>query len=120
MTRAVLRLVCGQADAVRLPRRLLVIVAVFALAATACRSGGSDQKSTSTTAPSAASSGATPPPLGKPNPRGAKWDWSRLDAFKPYLASLSGGATFYDFAWCEIEPERGDRNWQSVDRVAST
>ncbi len=79
-----------------------------------CSSGGGDAKKS--TAPT---SGAVPPPLGKPNPLGAKWDWSRLDAFKPYLASLSGGATFYDFAWCEIEPQEGKRDWSSVDRVAN-
>ncbi|MCU1451670.1 MAG: hypothetical protein JWP02_3840 [Acidimicrobiales bacterium] len=49
---------------------------------------------------------------------GAKWDWSRLDAFKPYLAALSGGATFYDFSWCEVEPAEGARDWSTVDNIA--
>jgi hypothetical protein len=94
-------------------RRLVVLLAVVALVATACSSGGgSASPKTSTT------SAAPPPPLGKPNPLGAKWDWSRLDNFKPYLASLAGGATFYDFAWCDVEPTQGKRNWATVDSVA--
>ena len=60
-----------------------------------------------------------PPPLGKPNPLGAKWDWARVDKYKPYLASLSGGATFYDFAWCDVEPTEGMRNWSTIDDVAN-
>jgi hypothetical protein len=49
---------------------------------------------------------------------GAKWDWSRLDKFRPYLAEISGGATFFDFAWCDVEPTEGNRNWSTVDQVA--
>ena len=60
------------------------------------------------------------PPLGKPNPLGAKWDWTRLDAFRPYLTAISGGATFYDFAWCDIEPSPGKRDWSTVDTVAKS
>src|SRR5581483_9135519 len=74
-------------------------------------SSGSGSSTTSTTT-------AAPPPLGKTNPLGAKWDWSRLDKFKPYLASIAGGATFYDFAWCDVEPTEGHRNWSTVDDVA--
>jgi hypothetical protein len=94
-------------------RRLFLTLVAVALVATACSSGGgSTASSTSTTA------AAPLPPLGKPNPLGAKWDWSRLDNFKPYLASISGGATFYDFAWCDVEPSEGKRSWSTVDAVA--
>jgi len=94
-------------------RRLLLPLLAIALVATACSSGGgsASPKTSSTSA-------ATPHPLGKPNPLGAKWDWSRLDSFKPYLASLAGGATFYDFAWCDVEPTEGQRDWSTVDSVA--
>jgi hypothetical protein len=86
---------------------------MFALVGAACSSGrgGATPKSTATTA-------AALPPLGKPNPLGAKWDWSRLEKFRPYLAALSGGATFYDFAWCDVEPTEGARDWSTVDQVA--
>ena len=87
----------------------------MAVAAVACTSGGGGgARNTATTV------GAPLPPLGKPNPLGAKWDWSRLDAFKPYLTAISGGATFYDFAWCDVEPVEGERDWSTVDTVART
>src|SRR5437588_3066278 len=93
-------------------RRLLLLLVIFALAGAACSSGGgATPKPTATTA-------AALPPLDKPNPLGAKWDWSRLDKFRPYLASLAGGATFYDFAWCDVEPTEGKRNWSTIDDVA--
>ncbi|MBV9285874.1 MAG: hypothetical protein JO176_14730, partial [Acidimicrobiia bacterium] len=76
-------------------RRLGAVLAALAVLATACSSGGG------TVGPKTKTS--VPPALGRPNPLGAKWDWTRLDAFKPYLASLSGGATFYDVAWCDVE-----------------
>jgi hypothetical protein len=81
--------------------------------AVACPSGGGGGSRTTPTA------AANLPPLGRPHPLGAKWDWSRLDAFKPYLAAIAGGATFYDFSWCEVEPQPGRRDWSSVDRVAT-
>lgn len=58
-----------------------------------------------------------PPARGAATPLGMKWDWPRVDAYGPYLRSLSGSATFYQFAWCEIEPKPGQRNWSSVDAV---
>jgi hypothetical protein len=94
-------------------RRLFPVLLALALLAASCSSGsGSGASKTSTT------SAAALPPLGKANPLGAKWDWSRLDNFKPYLASISGGATFYDFAWCDVEPTEGKRDWSTVDNVA--
>ncbi|MBV8160006.1 MAG: hypothetical protein JO265_03685 [Acidimicrobiia bacterium] len=97
-----------------LATRLILTTAAVALVAAGCRSGGAGSAQTSTTA------GPPPAPLGRPNPLGAKWDWSRLDSFKPYLASLSGGATFYDFAWCDVEPSEGARDWSTVDAVAQS
>jgi hypothetical protein len=96
-------------------RRLVLILVGVALVATACRSSGGS----AAPKPSTPTTSAAPlPPLGKPNPLGAKWDWSRLDNFKPYLTSISGGATFYDFAWCDVEPAEGKRDWSTVDNVA--
>jgi len=93
-------------------RTFLLCLIGLVLVATGCHSGGSASPKPSTTV------AAPLPPLGKANPLGAKWDWSRLDNFKPYLASISGGATFYDLAWCDIEPTEGKRNWSTVDTVA--
>jgi hypothetical protein len=94
-------------------RRLLIVLVAVGLVATACSSG--TKSATHTTSTTAA---APLPPLGKPNPLGAKWDWARLDNYKPYLASLAGGATFYDFAWCDVEPKEGQRDWSTIDGVA--
>jgi hypothetical protein len=95
-------------------RRLFPVLLALVLLAASCSSGsGSGASKTSSTTTAAAL-----PPLGKANPLGAKWDWSRLDNFKPYLASISGGATFYDFAWCDVEPTEGTRDWSTVDNVA--
>jgi len=94
-------------------RRLALSLLAIALVATACTSSGKrTNPATSTTA------AAQLPPLGKPNPLGAKWDWPRVDKYKPYLASLAGGATFYDFAWCDVEPTEGKRDWATIDDVA--
>jgi hypothetical protein len=81
-----------------------------ALLAASCSSHGS----------SAAGTGAYtgPPAHGAPHPLGAKWDWSRVNAFGPYLRQLSGGATFYEVTWCSIEPTQGARSWATVDQVA--
>jgi hypothetical protein len=96
-------------------RRLILVVAAVALVAGACNSGGGKATPKTPT-----TSGAALAPLGKPNPVGAKWDWPRVDKYKPYLASLSGGATFYDFAWCDVEPKQGKRDWSTVDSVAKS
>src|SRR5438270_4205335 len=94
-------------------RRLLAPLAVLALVAVACSSGGGSTQTRTTTTTN------TPlVPLGKPNPLGAKWDWTRSDEFKPSLASISGGAPFYDCALCDVEPSEGKRNWSTVDNVA--
>ena len=88
-------------------RRLLTPL-LGLLLAVACTSGGGH----------AAPTIPGPSTNGRPNPLGAKWDWSRLDAFTPYLRTLAGGATFYELTWCEIEPSPGQRDWTAVDRVA--
>ena len=60
-----------------------------------------------------------PAASGQPTPLGMKWDWSKLDAYGPYLRQLSGSATFYQLAWCDIEPKPGHRDWSSVDAVVA-
>ncbi|MEO7269240.1 MAG: hypothetical protein ABIW49_08560 [Knoellia sp.] len=77
--------------------------------------------SSSTSGPTTAA--ATPLTVPSPGegdgPVGAKWDWARFDAFEPYVRRLSGGATFYELVWCQVEKTRGKRVWESADRVAS-
>jgi hypothetical protein len=64
--------------------------------------------------------GALPSPSEGPsaNLLGAKWDWSRVSSFTPYLHQISGGATFYELVWCDVEKQQGSPDWKHVDRVA--
>lgn len=100
--------------------RLLALIGLLAVAASGCTAAREDQSK-----PTDASQGGQEPYSGravegKANPLGAKWDWSRLDSFTPFLKGLSGGATFYELVWCKVEPRSGQRDWSDVDRVASS
>jgi hypothetical protein len=107
-----------------LPRRhqrpavhLLALLVALAVAA-ACTSGRDRQPAAGQPSRPAGPSYAGPAVRGQANPLGAKWDWSRLDSFSPYLKGLSGGATFYELVWCQVEPQPGMRDWSVVDGVA--
>jgi len=55
-----------------------------------------------------------------PNRLGVKWDWSRVNAFAPYLRQMSGGTTFFELVWCEVQSERGaDLRWEASDAVVA-
>jgi hypothetical protein len=101
--------------------RLLAFLVLLALAAGGCTWAGREQP-----APAGDGRQGQLEPYsgqaiqGKANPLGAKWDWSRLDAFTPFLKDLSGGATFYELVWCKVEPRPGERDWSDVDRVAAS
>ncbi len=56
---------------------------------------------------------------GLPTPMGAKWDWGRFTEFTPFLKSVSGGTTYYEVVWCDIEKKQGSPDWSSLDRVAT-
>ncbi len=118
-------------------RRLAAVVAA-ALLATVASSCSSDPQpppaatgatTTTTTQPSTggATSGTAPAPTGTSTgtvlpdgvtPVGAKWDWARYSSYEPYLQTLKGGYTYYEFVWCDIEPSPGTYSWSAVDRVA--
>jgi hypothetical protein len=105
------------------PRRRVVsslaAVLVAAAAAAAC-TGQPDRSSIQPPSgqPQTTTSGYSGPPVqGSPHPVGAKWDWSRVDRFAPYLRELSGGSTFYTVVWCDVERQQGRRVWSQVDQV---
>jgi hypothetical protein len=50
---------------------------------------------------------------------GVKWDWDGVADYVPYLESFGGGNTFYELVWCDVEPERGHRDWSRVDDVVA-
>jgi hypothetical protein len=51
---------------------------------------------------------------------GTKTDWSNLGGVRSYLRSLSGGVTFYEVPWCEIEPQPGVFDWSNPDVVVNS
>ena len=68
--------------------------------------------------PQTTASGYSGPSVqGSPHSVGAKWDWSRVDRFAPYLRELSGGSTFYEMVWCDVERQQGRRDWSQIDQV---
>jgi hypothetical protein len=90
---------------------------VLAVVAAGCTGGGARS-------PAAPPGGGTvpgyggPPVRGTANPIGLKWDWPNLDRYLPYVKDLAGGATFYEFEWCQVERRQGQPDWATVDRVA--
>lgn len=90
-------------------RRLLVGVLVIVALLGACTNDerGAPDATTAVTSSLAQS--------GRGSPLGAKWDWPRYEMYKALIEGL-GGATFYEFEWCQVEPEEGHRSWQRVDR----
>jgi hypothetical protein len=100
-------------------RRLLIILTLTAMAA-ACTGGDGwpGQKQPPDDSSQASNSYTGPPLRGIQNPLGLKWDWTRVSQYVPFLRRLSGGATFYELVWCDVEPYRGRLYWSRVDDVA--
>jgi hypothetical protein len=99
--------------------RLVVLCVALALATSAC-TAARDHTPTETTQAQPSQPYTGPALQAKTVPLGAKWDWSRFDSFTPFLKSLSGGATFYELVWCDVEPKAGARDWSTVDRVVGS
>jgi hypothetical protein len=94
-------------------------LAVLLVTATACSSAAENLSAAGELRPPAAPSPVTaPPPLPTGQPvLGVKWDWDRADAYGPFLRGFPGGYTFYELVWCDIETERGTRDWSRIDQV---
>jgi hypothetical protein len=82
--------------------------------ATPLDTSGTDPSSTTGTGPG----GAVPNAAMGSSAMGAKWDWGRYTEFQPYLKTLSGGFTYYEVVWCDVEEEQGRPDWSSLDRIA--
>jgi hypothetical protein len=50
------------------------------------------------------------------SPLGLKWSWFQPDTFD-FVRRASGGWTFAELDWCEIEPVQGQRDWTELDEV---
>jgi hypothetical protein len=57
---------------------------------------------------------------GAANPLGAKWDWPRVNTYGPYLRLLSGGATWQEAVWCQLEPRPGVWQWTALDDIVAS
>jgi hypothetical protein len=116
----------------RTARRLLALLLAAAVVVlpTACRGANDDTPGGRSATPlplPTSSSDATPTGGTSSGPGetaggavslGAKWDWGRYAEFAPYLRTLSGGRTYYEVVWCDVEPQKGSPDWSSLDRIA--
>jgi hypothetical protein len=103
----------GRRPVVRLAMLLLLSASVAAGCTSAGDAGGPAPKP-----PPKDVQGYTGPAVqGAAHPIGLKWDWSTLDWYLPYVKDLAGGATFYEFEWCQVEPQQGQLDWGLLDRV---
>ena len=104
-------------------------VAVTALALlSACSSGETPVEARPTTsAPTtgAPSSAATPTttstgtaaPTFEGVPVGVIWDYAKQEEFRPFLEQLSGGATWYELEWCQLQPDPAQPiSWDRADK----
>lgn len=96
--------------------RPAALLLLLALAATACsgKSGNGGKGGGQLPAPGIYNGGTV---QGVGNPLGAKWDLAGFSNYLPYLKTIAGGATFFEFEWCQVEPRPGERNWSLVDQA---
>jgi hypothetical protein len=97
--------------------RLAMLLLLSASVAAACTSGGDAGGSAPEPRPKDVQSYTGPSVQGAAHPIGLKWDWSTLDRYLPFVKDLAGGATFYEFEWCQVEPRQGQLDWGVLDRV---
>jgi hypothetical protein len=97
--------------------RLAALLLLVALAATACSGRGGKGGNGGTAqlpAPGIYDGGTI---QGVTDPLGAKWDLAGFGTYLPYLKTIAGGATFFEFEWCQVEPQPGQRNWSQLDQI---
>lgn len=111
-----------------------VVVAALLLAACSPKVEGSgDEDSTTTTAAgteagddASADTADVPgrydgPEIhAEPNLVGLKWSWDTLNTIVEDVASVAGGSSFFEFEWCEAEPQPGTFDWNAVDDVVAS
>lgn len=114
--------------------RLVALAAVLAIAVTACSSGDGPSSNEDTTTTAAVSAGDElgpgqddaparydgPQVDAEANLVGLKWSWDMLDTVVEDVSSVAGGASFFEFEWCEVEPSPGTQDWTEVDDVVES
>ncbi|GAA1882338.1 hypothetical protein [Lapillicoccus jejuensis] len=97
---------------------LLALALSTVLGACTGSSAPSPTPTSSTPAPTAAPTGVVTQAPGRTLALGAKFDWSRVDLARSYVAQLGADVpTFYELTWCDVEPQQGKRDWSAVDTV---
>jgi hypothetical protein len=97
-----------------------VLLAALLVAVLPSCTGAMDKHQNATgTEPPGPPSASTQAPSGA-SPVGAHWDWSRLQAFEPYLRTVPGTVTFDELVWCDVEPSKGVQSWRAQDKIAQT
>lgn len=100
-------------------QRLAALLSAFALFGSACSGAGSGAGAASTPGPpgGAVESGLVAAPVDVPGgvAFGLKWEWNRLPAYQEHLGAITGGSTFAELVWCNVEPEPGLRDWSTID-----
>lgn len=122
----------------RLPGFLRVAAAASAVLVLfgACSTGGGEPKSADSTTTAAGNGGSSddagadaddapgrydgPEVHAEPNLVGLKWSWDTLGTIVDDVASVAGGASFFEFEWCEVEPQQGAYDWVAVDDVVAS
>jgi hypothetical protein len=106
----------------------LFLVSVTVSTCVAGCSGGNGPQNSGHRATTSAGSGSQEPSgsgagttaaSGPTTRMGSKWDWGRFTEFTPFLKSVSGGYTYYEVVWCDIEKKKGSPDWSALDRVAT-
>ncbi len=95
-------------------RRLLAVVALVSFLAAACSSDDQPAPRPEVKAY------AGPDVEGGRHPFGLKWDWAQIDTLSPYISANTGGTTFYEFSWCDVESTQRVRDWSEVDRAVDS
>ncbi len=55
----------------------------------------------------------------QPNLLGLKWNWQQKDVLDQ-VTKVAGGATFFEFEWCTVEPTRGKRDFTTIDNFVAS
>lgn len=73
----------------------------------------------STPTSGASVSATNPAGPGADGPLGFHWDMSKSEVWAPYLRTVPGTGTFFEFTWCEVEKRQGAQDWSKVDRAVA-
>ena len=105
----------------RIRRRVLAVSLLAPLVVLAgCTDPATPPEPRASDSPAPTSSPTTSAPIvvNQPGtgPLGLKWSWFQPATFD-YVRQASGGWTFTEIEWCEVEKVQGQRDWTEVDRI---